>query len=231
MKKLAIAALALGALATTFVTPASAAAPSDTDLGCGFTSVTDPNPEAPLGTQTGYIDGGPILQNGTITCTIQVGGGAHSDPNNGASASATGTNGFTYLSPTLVSYSSPPLTPVYLCSQFNDGTTTYYFDDTTGTWSTSSASTCGLAISGGTSDPVFDPIFDLIDSIIDAIILIEETIGGIERDVIDPLVCPVLATLGNTLPDVAGVLEINSQGDIFLAGSPFWDCPPYDLFG
>jgi hypothetical protein len=220
VKKIAIAALALGALATTFVTPASAAAPSDTDLGCGFTSVTDPNPEAPVGTQTGYIDGGPILQNGTITCTIQVGGATHADANNGASASATGTNGFTYLSPTLVSYSSPPLTPVYLCTQFNDGSVTYYWDDTTGTWTTSASSTCGLAISGGTSDPVFDPIFDLIDTILDLL-------TTVEKDVIDPAVCPVLATLAGSY----GPITINAQGDIFINGEAFWDCPPYDLFG
>jgi hypothetical protein len=222
MRKLAIATLALGALATTFVTPATAAEPTTPpDQTCSFTSVTDPSPEAGENAQFGYIDGGPILQNGTITCTIQVGGAFHSSANNGASASATGTNGFTYLPPTLVSYSSPPLTPVYLCTQFTDtDNVTWYWDDIPGDWTTDPNSDCGLAISGGTSDPIFDPVFELIDTIFDLL-------TQVEKDVIDPVVCPALALLDDIVPDVAGVLEIQDDGDLYVAGEFIWDCPPY----
>ena len=27
-----------------------------------------------------------------------------------------------------------------------------------------------------------------------------------------------------------GVFSVNGQGDVFLLGEPFWDCPPFDLF-
>ena len=40
----------------------------------------------------------------------------------------------------------------------------------------------------------------------------------------DPLLCPVLASLS---PGVPGVVDINAEGDVSLAGVPFWDCPPY----
>jgi hypothetical protein len=150
---------------------AVAAAPSDTDLLCGFNAVADPNPEAPADARTGYVEGGPILQNGTITCTIQVGGALHSDADNGATASASGTNGVTYLSPTLISFVSPSQVPVYLCDRFRDaGGTTYYFDDTTGTWtSTPTGAACRLTISVGTDDPVFDPVYDLGDALLNAV--------------------------------------------------------------
>ena len=224
MKKLAIAMLAAGALATSFAPAASAAAPDPlTDSGCGFTSVTDPNPEAPDFTQTGYLHGGPIAQNGTITCTIKVGVNTHAGAYvNGASASATGTSGVTVLAPTIVSYVSPSGVPVFACDQFNDGSTTWVLDARTDTWVAAGTpgAECYLAISGGTDDPVFDPIFDLLDTI-DALLV------SLEKDVIDPLVCPVLQQLQG---DYAGLVTINSQGDVFIAGEPFWDCPPYDLF-
>ena len=208
MKKLALAALAFGAAAS-FVTPATASAPANTDLLCGFTSATDPNPEAPENTQTGELDGGPITQNGTITCTIQVGNaGLHTDPDNGAKASATGTNGVTTLNPTLVSYTSPPNTNVYLCDQFTDASNvTYVFDDVDGAWEAAAGNTtaaCRLAISAGTDDPL---------------------IQGIE-EAIDGVICPVLAGVGPA--GVAGVAEIQDDGDIAVAGDELWLCPPYE---
>ena len=40
----------------------------------------------------------------------------------------------------------------------------------------------------------------------------------------DPLICPVFAGL---TPGVPGVVDIDAEGDIALAGGDFWDCPPY----
>jgi hypothetical protein len=43
----------------------------------------------------------------------------------------------------------------------------------------------------------------------------------------DAVTCPVLASLAGDY----GAIVINAQGDVFVAGEPFWDCPPYDLVG
>jgi len=55
-----------------------------------------------------------------------------------------------------------------------------------------------------------------------------DVISQIMMDVIDPIVCPLLITVGEIVLDVPGVVEINSEGDVFLLGEPFWDCPPYE---
>jgi hypothetical protein len=225
VKKIAIAMLAAGALATSFSPAANAAPPNATvDAGCSFTTATDPNPEAPANTQSGYLYGGPITQNGTLKCTIKAGVNTHTGttaPGQSASLSGTGTAGVTVVAPGIVSYVSPPETDVYVCDQFTDSANvTYYWDGDNNVWTTSSAVNCELAIGAGTDDPIFDPVFDLLDTI-------DALLQSVEKDVIDPLVCPVLATLQG---DYAGLVTINAQGDVFIAGTPFWDCPPYDLF-
>src|SRR5688572_21802134 len=116
--------LAFGALATSFAPAASAAAPDPlTDSGCGLTTATVPNPEAPANTQSGYLYGGPIAQNGTLKCTIKSGVNSHTiatAPGHSASLSGTGTNGVTVVAPGIVSYVSPPETDVFACDQFTD---------------------------------------------------------------------------------------------------------------
>ncbi|HVF05342.1 MAG TPA: hypothetical protein VNA20_10905 [Frankiaceae bacterium] len=44
---------------------------------------------------------------------------------------------------------------------------------------------------------------------------------------VDPLLCPVLAML--TLPPGFPV-QVNNQGDVYVLGEPYWDCPPYDIW-
>jgi hypothetical protein len=41
----------------------------------------------------------------------------------------------------------------------------------------------------------------------------------------DVLLCPVFKQAG---PGVAGVVEFDSEGDVTVAGTDFWNCPPYD---
>lgn len=213
MRKIAVAALALSALATTFAPAASAAPPGPTDSGCSFTSVSDPNPEAPADTQTGYIQGGPIVGNGKLTCTIKVGVGTVEGAYvNGASASATGSNGVTVLPPTIVSYVSPSRVPVYMCEVWVDPNgAVWYYDGQAGAWvEPNSGVQCTLAISGGTDDPLLDPIWDLLESL-------------------DPAICGVLMTLRDTLglTDPDGLVYIAPDGDLYVAGIFIWDCPPY----
>jgi hypothetical protein len=225
VRKFGIGALAIAALAaSSFATiPAHAGPPVDGPSGflCGFSSVTDPGTEGG-NVQTGEIDGGPLIDitaagtvnaGGTLTCTIQVGFSLHSDPDNGASASATATAGspVVYLPPTLVSYNSPPNVSVYLCSQYTrpDGTKLYWHasDDPTvdGHWTTDPNKPCSLAIEA----------------------------GGDDANVIDAVVCPVLQTLDAVVPDVPGVIEFKpgtqpGGPDLWLLGTLFWDCPTYE---
>jgi len=71
--------------------------------------------------------------------------------------------------------------------------------------------------------------------VIDALNGIFDTLDAFEIQNVDPVVCPVLATLGNTIPGggVAGVLQISKDGDVYVADplslglNPFYDCPPY----
>ena len=37
--------------------------------------------------------------------------------------------------------------------------------------------------------------------------------------------CPVLASLAGTY----GPVTINGEGDVYIDGEPFWDCPPYNI--
>jgi hypothetical protein len=214
VKKIAIAMLAAGALATSFSPAANAAAPDPiTDSGCSFTTATDPNPEAPANTQSGYLYGGPIAQNGTLKCTIKSGVATHTGttpPGQSASLSGTGTTGVTVVAPGIVSYVSPPETDVYVCDQFTDSANvTYYWDGDNNVWTTSSAVNCELAIGAGTDDPIFDPINDLIESL-------------------DPLLCStLLAPLNAVFGDPAGPVYVSPEGDLYVAGIFLWDCPPY----
>lgn len=41
---------------------------------------------------------------------------------------------------------------------------------------------------------------------------------------VDPTMCPILAALA---PGVPGVVDIEADGDTYVAGGPFWNCPPY----
>ena len=42
---------------------------------------------------------------------------------------------------------------------------------------------------------------------------------------VDPVVCPVLAALQGTY----GPVSVNEQGDVYVDGVPYYDCPPYDV--
>jgi hypothetical protein len=40
----------------------------------------------------------------------------------------------------------------------------------------------------------------------------------------DPVVCPVL---GGLAPGQPGIVDVTPEGDVYVAGEWFWDCPPY----
>ena len=41
---------------------------------------------------------------------------------------------------------------------------------------------------------------------------------------VDPIVCPILAS---TSPGVPGVVDVTAEGDVYVLGDAFWNCPPY----
>ncbi len=198
MRKIALAAIALGGLVSSLaITPAHAATPDPWGAICQFASVTDPTVE---GQQSGQVSGGPLVltddetppgvYSGTLTCRVQVTTSNHTG--SGPSVSGHGTPVVT-AGPSTLTYSAGLTDNVYLCSEFTDDATgtTYYFDDTNSLWSTSNTVDCGLATSAST--PQDDPL------------------SQFEKDNVDPVVCPVLVTAVGGDGDVAGV----------------WDCPPY----
>lgn len=175
-----------------------------------------------FGEGTYEVDGGPLVvanDDGTpatarLICTIQDGGRTHADPDF-ASATSAETTGVVALPPTLLQ--GPPTFPndPHLCSQlhFADGTDLYWnASEITGReWTTDPTVICagfvcpgdGCECSIETGCPDDDDPF---------------------VTVVDPIVCPVFASLA---PGVPGVVDIEAEGDVALLGAPFWDCPPY----
>lgn len=142
MNRVLVGVLACAALGLP-VTGAAASAPTALDVPCSHTAIPDVSPEAPADGMVGTLAGGPIAQNGTLRCTLQVGAPLHSDPHlMGGWASATGTTGTTALSPQPFTYVWPAATQRYLCSRFFDGTTTWYLHGTTLAWTASAATPC-----------------------------------------------------------------------------------------
>ena len=197
--KTALVAVVAGGLNLAFVAPASA-----TPAGrlCSFTSITDPTVEGG-GTQTGQINAGPITDDTqvgatiTVTCTIQV--GAANSTHAGADAVAlsnTGTGAVSLAGQ--ANYLSPEGQPVYLCTEVTVNGTTYYRDSVNATWGTA-GSPCAEAISQEIFPGPLAPVIDAINQVL--------------IDVVDPAICPVLATL------------FPPEGDV----PPLWDCPPYGL--
>src|SRR4051812_34797851 len=126
---------------------------------------------------------------GTLTCRVQVTTSNHTGT--GPTVSGHGT-GVVTAGPSLLNYVAGPTDDVYLCGEFTDDSTgtTYYFDDVNGVWSTDPTVLCGLATSTGGGD---DPLTQF------------------EKDNIDPVVCPILASLS---PGVPGVVDIDPTGDL-----------------
>lgn len=132
MRKSAVAVFALATMAAT-MPHASASAPTTADTPCSMIAVTT-GADA-----SGTMTGGPIAQSGVLTCTLQA-----QQTHAGAditSRTAVGI-GSTTLAPQSIPYqvTSPPM---YVCSSFQDATlNTYYHDNATGNWTTSTSGRC-----------------------------------------------------------------------------------------
>lgn len=149
MKKLVIAALALGAAAM-LTTPATAAQDPQ-GRKCGFNSATDVTTEP--GVQTGAINAGPLVtfEPGVLVCSVHVNNNSH----DGAVATAlpipcVGVGAVNVCAgggP--IKYNATAADSVSLCTEFDGASGTWYWSGGTipgtGTWSQDASSSCGQA--------------------------------------------------------------------------------------
>ena len=149
MRKLALAAAAaVLLLSLPMSAPASASA---VGVGCGLTAVADPL--GPPSQFTGELSGGPAIGSGTLICSAQVGYFCHSDPDaarlTAPGPAATGARAVTIRVPGL---------PVYVCTAFQVGSPTYYWNAVSDRWGTWEFDSCQLATSTGVAIVAVPPV-------------------------------------------------------------------------
>ena len=188
------------------------------------------------GGTVGQVTGGPLVVPGydvSMRCSIKVDEWTHAGPSV-ASAATSPTPNVTVLAPTPVWYQAgDEYASVYLCTEATAVGTTWYRTD--GAWSTDAASGCSRACQ------LYDEcLFQLLSDVYE----LGEHLPEPVRDVVwDPVFgyvgcwwwgwyCPVLdevlcASFRYLRPGVPGVVDIREDGDVYVAGSFFWDCPPY----
>jgi hypothetical protein len=85
-------------------------------------------------------------------------------------------------------------------------------------------------VTTGCESAVYAPCLNCGPMDPDLITLLIDRANDAVAEYVDPVVCPLLASLS---PGVPGVVGITPDGDTTVVGvGPFWDCPPYgDLFG
>ncbi len=231
----ALVALAVTALA--LVTPAAHAAdPAPTGPGCRLTSVRTAE-----GTFTGELDGGPLAAPGStisMRCSVHVNNFDHSGSAVVSESSAPGL-GVTVLEPRAVSYPYGP-DDYYLqvCTEATVGATTWYLDWSG--WTTDPGAGCGgnavtwLVQTGRSAvPPELQPLYDdavgllclLFGDACDSLGPFLDRLADASATYVDPLLCPLFVAAA---PGVPGVVDIRPDGDVYVAGTAVWDCPPYE---
>ncbi len=203
-KKILTAALAAGALALN-APVAQADAPR---FDCSFDSVqqdtaTGQNYEGAAWGYIAHAEGGDV----TIRCYIAVNGVEASSTPTG-----TGSNGAAVTSGR-VTFAATDTDSVQLCAEY----TSPHASDNVCFESTSTQIP---------PQEVIDLLISLFETIDATLAPVWSTLTDIEKTYIDPTLCDVL----DGIPGTYGPVTINTQGDVFIDGEPFWDCPPYDLF-
>lgn len=201
---LGVLSLALAA----WLPAAAGAAPGAPPEGgrCRFLAVSGTDQESPDRFE-GAVYGGPLAAPGaavTITCSITVNGGRHTDPP-AVSETAGPAADAVVLAPRAMSYVGLEWDVVHLCTAAIVDGTAWYWDARTEAWSADPASTCERSREIPPEVPIV-------------------CIGTLWECLVDPTACRTFASL----PSVPGVAELGPDGDVHVAGEPFWDCPPYE---
>ena len=160
-----------------------------------------------------HVAGSPLVA-GSLRCTLQVDGNRHSDPD-AAFAEGPVTPEVAVVPPTPVTFHVDADDEISVCAQVDvPGEGTYYWNDyaNDGNWSTDPASTCTSTILLYVVPPYLERVYNIVGHAFDPV------------GEVDPTVCPRLAALAPG----GGPVTIDAEGDVAVAGVPFWDCPPYE---
>lgn len=123
--------LALLALAAVAVLPSSAhAASSDGPLGVGCFAYDTPDPTAAPGDHNIVLVGGPVVGSGTLACLLKIDGRVGTGP----TVSGHG-EGIHMIGPSQVAFNAGS-SVVTICTEYDDGTRTYYWDAAHLSWTT-----------------------------------------------------------------------------------------------
>jgi hypothetical protein len=221
------ATVVLGAL----VTPARAAAPLTGD-GCTELSVAQGGSTTYNGAMSGVVaaPGSAV----SLRCSIHVGNASHTGPAVATATVSGAGSSVAVAGPATITYDAESWDLVALCSEATVDGTDWYYDGAA--WSADPAVPCPVLrnvgggacfdvlwcvfglIPPGTIPPELEPYVDWLEC--QLYWGIECSYGGI-----DHFLCPQLAALQTQVP---GVLETRDDGDLYVAGEFFWDCPPYE---
>jgi hypothetical protein len=167
----------------------------------------------------GFTVGGPYDARGTLTCTVGT-----------DAVSFTSGGPVSFVPPTAVTYapSGFPVATVRVCTSFTPpgGPTVYLHQtsvgDLVGHWTTDPF-TCGFGVDPLAPVPVTDPV--ALANYVIALVLLP-----FQPCFCDPWADPVICGYFQALyPGLPPVVEIRPDGDVYLNGEFFWDCPPYDV--
>lgn len=183
----------------------------------------------------GQINGGPLAAPGSeisIRCSIHVGNATHSGPA-AVSESAGPARDVVALPPTPMSYLAAHDDVVATCTEATVDGTTWYWDTTA--WTTDPDAPCDVSRTVTIWPPecpdhpvcAVEDVLPLLPppvrGVVDYVGCI--VLGGPGLCSFDYAVCPLLAALA---PGVPGALDVRPDGDVYVGGEFFWDCPPYE---
>ena len=191
--------------------------------GNDWTVVVSGGPLSAADVRTVQPDPGQVVEDNpvsvTLTCSIMTSGYTYAhQPDDQTSSSGAAV---AVVPPTPLTYHDPAGGKVVaVCSQVTvvgkDSTSRhYYWDNWAQRFSTDPATPCEPLIcpASATGSPCDEPFYwQVLRDALDAAF-----------GVVDPAVCEVF----RELPDYPGVIESADDGDLYVNGEFFWDCPPY----
>lgn len=229
-----LVAVALSALAAA-VPGYAATEPIPVAGGCGFVAVRDPG--AP-GQYTGLLYGdvtaadlphrdgattGPATV--TLTCSLQATRPHHEEPD-AVTVSGSGVNA-AVVAPTAFSVPEPgPWEHLSVCGRVDvtdaNGTYTYWSNSQNGMWRTDTGGTCDPPGASCTSTDENCSYWVALEKWLTGTSTNELTqwLSGFAEET----VCGWFAALA---PGVPGVVDVEPEGDVHVAGEWFLDCPPH----
>jgi hypothetical protein len=221
-----LAATALVAIATTLTPPVAAhATATPPTLVHPCTWVLDDTSTVPGATTfTGTVTAGPVVAPGStisVRCSIHADNWTHSGPEAWAASSApTPTVG--YLPPTVATFDADRFAWLVTCTSADVDGVTWYLGRVG--WSTDPNIECGNGGEGTIELP--EPLKTVVDVVLCLVLGLDCDVVPPTVSLVDSVVCPVFVAAS---PGVPGVVDIHPDGDVYLGGELWYDCPPYAI--